>query len=248
MRGWMAAVAAAGWLTGCVSAELNGNTLDLASTVAELQTRQVVQNLGRFIDDPDALPAQAVLIAGTVQVTNNGSASLSLPLDLIGKFSRNLGVSTGFDWIENWNVVPVTDGDDIRRLRALYRFAVYGNHAGDQPSPERPGPYDFDISYVQPELRQAANRRPRAFTGAEPADAPGVLHTGWLYWSDSLLATEADQPEPPRAGARLYLLGHVGTRTLFTANRAAWSDFVIAVQGATTAAHSFGLRPVLGAE
>lgn len=246
MQRWLAIAMAALLLGGCVSAELDLNTLDLASTVGDLQTRQVLHNLGRFIDDPDSIPAQAVLIAGTVQVTNTASVSTSLPLDLIDKVSRNVNPGASADWIENWNVVPVTDADDLRRLRALYRFAVYGNHAGDQPSPERPGPYDFDRSYVRPDPKVVADLRPRAFTGAEEADAPGVLHTGWLYWASADKAAGAYQPAAP--GKTAYPLGHAGAYTLYTTDRAAWSDFVFAVNGATAAAHGFALRPVLGTE
>ena len=57
-------------LAGCVSTQLNQNTLDLASTVAYLHRSQVIDNLGRFIDNPDTIPAEVALTGGIVQVKN----------------------------------------------------------------------------------------------------------------------------------------------------------------------------------
>jgi hypothetical protein len=253
MRGWLA-VATAGWLlTGCVAAQMNANALDVASTIGDLQTRQVLQNLSRFIDDPDAIPAQAILLAGFVQARNSASASATFPLDMVNKFAREFTPSATIEWTDNWYLVPVTDGDDIRRLRALYRFAVYGNHAGDVPSPERPGPYDLDHSYVATD--DAPPARVRAFTGEQAPDARGVLHTGWLFWTDDGPAAPSDAPPPgpgpyrPSAPTKkLYPLGHAGRHTLFTTDRAAWGDFVVAVLGATPAAHGGAARPALGGQ
>jgi hypothetical protein len=255
MRRWLTVAMAGLLLAGCVSTQLNINTLDVVGTVGDLQTKQVLRNLGRFIDDPDAIPAQAVLLAGFAQARNAASASATIPLDLVERFARDFNPSGTVEWTENWYLVPVTDAEDIRRLRALYRFAVYGNRAGDKPSPERPGPYDLDRGYAATDDPEAVLSRVRAFTGDQRPDARGVLHTGWLFWTDDAPPAAADEPPPdpapyqPSAPAgKLFPLGHVGRHTLFTTSRAAWGDFIVAVLGATPAAHGGAARPALGGQ
>jgi hypothetical protein len=57
-------------LAGCASAELNSNTLDLASTTDDLLTQQVFYNLSNFIDSDRAYPAQAVVSSGTATTSD----------------------------------------------------------------------------------------------------------------------------------------------------------------------------------
>ena len=119
-------------LAGCVSTQLNENTLDLASTVAYLHRSQVIDNLGRFIDSGDAIPAQVALTGGIVQVNNEIKPNWIHPYSFL-KTGLNPMNSTakkfelGFvdTWTENWNLAPVADAEDLKRLRALYRYAVY---------------------------------------------------------------------------------------------------------------------------
>src|SRR6266403_5084406 len=57
-------------LAGCASAQLNYNTVDLASTIDSLLTEQVLSNLAKFIDSPHAIPSQVGIAAGTVKTNN----------------------------------------------------------------------------------------------------------------------------------------------------------------------------------
>jgi hypothetical protein len=86
------------------------------------------------------------------------------------------------------------------------------------PPPNVPPPPDVLVRHVE------------AFTGHQAADAPGVLHTGWLYGSDSDQQPAARHPEPLPAGP-LYPIGHAGRHALFTSDRAAWDEFIVAVLG-----------------
>jgi hypothetical protein len=67
-------------LVGCATAQLNYNTLDLADSIDDLLTSQVVLNLARFLDNPNGTPAQVSIGAGSVSTTNQASLSLSYPL------------------------------------------------------------------------------------------------------------------------------------------------------------------------
>ena len=67
-------------LTGCASSQLNYNTLELASTVGNLQTGQVLSNLSLFMDNPAALPAHIDLSAGTASTTYSVNPTITTPL------------------------------------------------------------------------------------------------------------------------------------------------------------------------
>jgi len=61
------------FLTGCASYQLNSNTLDVGSTVESLQTKQVLHNISKFIDNPDTIPDQIAISGGTITTTNSGN-------------------------------------------------------------------------------------------------------------------------------------------------------------------------------
>ena len=74
------AITAGVQLSGCASAELNYNTLDLASTTDDLMTQQVFHNLSNFIDSDLAYPTQLVINSGTATTSNTLSATYTDPL------------------------------------------------------------------------------------------------------------------------------------------------------------------------
>jgi hypothetical protein len=132
-------------LCSCASTQLNYNTLDIASTVDDLYTRQALNNLSRVIDEPFALPSQLDLLQGTIQTSVSVNPSVTYPLSKAvtdtltqtGASTTNThtkllggaggGVSASDIWQQNWNVVPLSDANTLRNLRALYRYVVYPN-------------------------------------------------------------------------------------------------------------------------
>jgi hypothetical protein len=135
-------------LLGCASPQLNYNTLDLAGSVDDLLSSQVVYNLVRFLNDPSGNAAQVSIGSGSVSTTNQASLSLVTPLTtavtttnaaataagavlpaitrstsgLAGAFS--LTPSATNQATQNWALTTDTDSDQERRLRALYRYAT----------------------------------------------------------------------------------------------------------------------------
>jgi hypothetical protein len=141
------AVAAAFCLlsAGCASTQLNSNTLDLASSSESLITSQVLYNLKKFGSAPYAIPAQVSIPSGSATTTNavtptlGGAIGPSLTTTLAnsaaapGFFATTkthlnpnstLSVSVGDQWSQNWTLTPLSDPDQLRRLRALYRFGA----------------------------------------------------------------------------------------------------------------------------
>jgi hypothetical protein len=139
------------WLSsvGCASTQLNYNALDLASTVDSLVTNQVLSNLGKFLESPYAIPSQVAITSGTASTNNTVTPGFTSPLNLAATTtntaattfaaatsttitntktgnSPNLGATlTASDqWTQTWALAPLTDTDQLRRLRVLYQFGA----------------------------------------------------------------------------------------------------------------------------
>ncbi len=125
-------------LSGCAThLALRHDTVRTTSTLTDLQYQQVLDNVARFHDDPDTVPSFAVASAGTVSIADQQSAGVSptysptltfqqqgggaLPiLSLLFPLTAQRAVT------ENWSLTPITDADNLRRLRCAYRLLVLG--------------------------------------------------------------------------------------------------------------------------
>ena len=64
----------------CASAQLNYNTVEISSTIDSVYTREALDNLSKFIDDPFAIPSQIIMVGGTIQTVNTVNPSVTFPL------------------------------------------------------------------------------------------------------------------------------------------------------------------------
>jgi hypothetical protein len=123
--------------SGCTHLALQKDTVRTTNTLADLQFQQVLDNLARFQHNPDTVPSFAIASAGTVSILDMAGAGVSptysptltfqqqgggaLPiLSLLFPFSASRAVT------ENWSLTPITDADNLRRLRCAYRLLVMG--------------------------------------------------------------------------------------------------------------------------
>jgi hypothetical protein len=136
-------------LISCASTQLNYNTRDLASTVDTLITDQVLQNLSKFIDSVHAIPSQVAIINGAVTTANSITPTVTAPLNLLStvantaatalaapptttitnastltRANAGLSVAASDQWSQTWGIVPVTDPEQLRRLRVLYQYGA----------------------------------------------------------------------------------------------------------------------------
>jgi hypothetical protein len=124
-------------IAGCASTQLNHNALDLASTVGNLVTQQILSNLSRAIDNPTGIPSQVGISAGSVTTQNSVTPSLNNPITSaittvtsanpsrsVNDPSKVLNLSVSGQWNQSWSLDPLVDADQLRRLRALYGFAA----------------------------------------------------------------------------------------------------------------------------
>jgi hypothetical protein len=129
-------------VSGCASTQLNHNTLELATSVGNIQTQQVLYNLSLILDDPAAIPTHVTLSDGSASTNNSIQPDISSPLaQSIAQTTATAGIAnqlqstlshTGMSasisaqnlYSQSWDYTPVTDGDELRRLRALYKYAL----------------------------------------------------------------------------------------------------------------------------
>jgi hypothetical protein len=138
-------------LSGCTHIALRNDTVRTTNTLTDLQYQQVLDNVARFHDNPDTIPSFAVPTSGTVSLQDTTGAGVSptysptlpfglqgggaLPiLSLLFPFTASRAVT------ENWSLTPITDADNLRRLRCAYRLLVLG-----QATPN----YDFCIKQMK---------------------------------------------------------------------------------------------------
>lgn len=141
--------ACAFFLAGCASAQLNSNTIDIASSSHSLLTAQVLDNFANYIDDAAAFPSQLVINSGSTTTTNSIGASASNPLTE-GVQSTYAAVTSAAASVTNtrqataagaamglsannvagqtYSYDLITDFEKAKRLNALYRYAVTWSH------------------------------------------------------------------------------------------------------------------------
>jgi hypothetical protein len=132
-------------LSGCASWQLNRNTVDLATSSSDLVTNQVLSNLAKFRASAYAIPSQVNIPSGSATTTNSITPTLSIPIGASATTTlanaaatplfltntrthvlpnTSLGGSAADQWSQNWTLTPLQDPDQLRRLRALYRFGA----------------------------------------------------------------------------------------------------------------------------
>lgn len=121
---------------GCAThRSLHQHTVAANITVTDIYYQQVLNNVALFIDQPASMPSFSVVTAGTVNVqdqtggtlTPNYSPTLSSQQQGGGALpilSILFGVSGSRTISENWSTTPVTDSDNIRRLRCAFQLLI----------------------------------------------------------------------------------------------------------------------------
>jgi hypothetical protein len=220
-----ATVLSAFFLASCSGAQLTYNTVEVATTVQDLYVRQALSNLSRTIDEPSALPSQMDIQTGTITTSNNFTPSATFPLasaltqastlsplGLVTSASRSTtlagaggSISGGQTWQQNWNVLPLSDANTLRNLRALYRFAVYKS--------------DVQTEYKVPRVVKGDKLMPDFYFTQYPqcilcTDKKLInpkLRGGWLYWTSSNGVPAHMPPE----GTPTIDLGRYGNHELY---------------------------------
>lgn len=124
----------AGLVAGC---SLQDRTVDIGRTVGAIYTSQVLQNLYTLADDPQALPSNYSISKGSIQTGHSINPGLTVPLgnsvtrgvngagitEVAGAYNA-LGLQYTEGLTQSWDIVPAKDAGALRRLRAVYRYAL----------------------------------------------------------------------------------------------------------------------------
>jgi hypothetical protein len=126
------------FLAGCQTHLcLYDNTVRTAATLTDLNYQQVLDNLAMFVAKPSVMPSVAVINAGTVTVADQKTANANATYAPTLTFQQQAGAglpilsllfnpSASRNVTENWSLTPVTDIDNLRRIRCAYQLLVLG--------------------------------------------------------------------------------------------------------------------------
>jgi len=122
--------------SGCATHRaLSKHTVAANLTTADIYYQQVLNNVARFAVNPASMPSFSVVAAGTVNVEDSQEAGVSpnysptlsavqqgggaLPI-----LSILFGLNARRSITENWSTSPVTDSDNIRRIRCAFQYLM----------------------------------------------------------------------------------------------------------------------------
>jgi hypothetical protein len=130
-------------LGGCQThLSLRDNTVKAANTLTDLNYRQVLDNVAMFVANPSAMPHVSIINAGTITVADqkslNGNATYAPTLTFSQQNGAGLPIlsllvnpSGSRNVTENWSLLPVTDVDNLRRIRCAFQLVVLGGETTD---------------------------------------------------------------------------------------------------------------------
>lgn len=135
LMSWIAAVSLFN-ASGCHTHRiLRKETAEVSVTLTDIYYKQVLDNIARFLHAPASMPSFAIINAGTVNVSDTYGGAVTpqyaptlttasqgggaLPI-----LSIIFGVTASRNITENWSTSPVTDSDNIRRMRCAFQLVV----------------------------------------------------------------------------------------------------------------------------
>src|SRR5262249_12845382 len=143
MRTWIPLLATLLATSGCQThLALRDNTLRTAGTLTDLNYQQVLDNVALIVAHPSAMPSVAVINSGTVTVADQKTVNASTTYVPTETFSQQAGSglpilsllfnpSGSRNVTENWSLTPVTDIDNLRRIRCAFQLVVLGRETTD---------------------------------------------------------------------------------------------------------------------
>jgi hypothetical protein len=125
---WMAILSVT---CGCMNQQLQFATQRTLGTLPDLHYQQVLDNLAKISANPGYLPYLAVVGQGSIQVTDNGTASLALSMSAKPITADILNLGANRNVTGTWTLGTITSPEKIRAMQALYHQAVLGSTQHD---------------------------------------------------------------------------------------------------------------------
>jgi hypothetical protein len=200
-------------LAGCSVPHLQGETVNVGSSVGSIDTSQVLESLYNLANDPNAVPSPFTFSQGTIQTTNSIAPGVSIPLgnqvtrtvasggitQVVAPYN-GLSLQGSEGWTQSWQINPVEDAQVLRTLHFIYSYVV-GNICKEADLAKRKACLITKFENVFPQLRSkvTADQDETAALESEYTDAfaDGRLVAMAVAKSD----TRAIEPPPPPAPA-----------------------------------------------
>ncbi len=127
-------------LTGCTAAALRRESTGVSISVGDLYQQEVLDNLAKFVANPNAFPSFAYANQGSAIITDNGSLSI-MPTWMQGGGNSLAATGTGSRNIQDsYTLTPVNDPRKLELMKCAYQRAVsscgYGQESQTCPDCE----------------------------------------------------------------------------------------------------------------
>jgi hypothetical protein len=112
--------------SGCVNAHLRRNTTQQAQVISDVYQQQVLNNLARFVYDPNSLPYFSYATQASSQVQNTAQGNFNSALSGSPLRFTNLGFGLQGTHLANetFQLAPVNDPRKLELMRCAYQKAV----------------------------------------------------------------------------------------------------------------------------
>ena len=111
-------------LSGCTHMQLRWNTTHQATTLTEIYEQQVLDNLARFVCDPESMPSFAYANGGSAYVSDSGNVGSQTVWNARGFASEVLTLGAARSMREAWTLTPVSDVRRLELMRCAYQWSV----------------------------------------------------------------------------------------------------------------------------
>lgn len=109
---------------GCAHRRLMQRTVEQAQTLADVQERQILDNIAMAIAKPNSTPFFAIPSSGSATVNQSQNASGGLNWNTFRFTGANLGASGQMGLSENWTLKPINEPERLEMMKCLYQHAV----------------------------------------------------------------------------------------------------------------------------
>jgi hypothetical protein len=114
---------------------LQKNTIHTTNTLTDINYQQVLNNVALATSNASSMPSVSVINAGTVTVADQKTVSVNAATAPTVSFGQQAGAgmpilsllfnpSASRTLTENWSMTPVTDIDNLRRIRCALQYLV----------------------------------------------------------------------------------------------------------------------------
>jgi hypothetical protein len=191
-------------MASCASTQINYNTLEIASTYDQLIIKQVTYNIMKSFEDPYGLPAFVKVTAQTTTAQNSITPTVTSPLSAqitqlaqltqaataqtvssvtTQRAGAGLSIAATDQWNSTYTLTPVTDSDQLRRLRSLYQYVTGAlSPPPDNSDPEYNADHEFEALY------------PLIETGTSSASTPSPNETTVTLTAGKLVVKQGSSP------------------------------------------------------